>query len=97
MQELNLQKPAAYAYDQIILALVTLATALLGVPFPNAAIPQCPMHTNALATMQSMMSMSKRGEVGVLQCFFFHYFEIRISIRWSGTEPRREKKCPILI
>eukprot|EP00967_Tisochrysis_lutea_P051681 scaffold63903_cov17-Tisochrysis_lutea.AAC.1 len=61
-KELNLQKPPAYAWDQLVLSVAMIITALLGCPVPNAAIPQSPMHTYALSRMRMHAEMDDRRQ-----------------------------------
>lgn len=44
-----LQKPAGFHWDFFLLGWTTLIAGFLGLPFPNALVPQCAMHTDALA------------------------------------------------
>lgn len=50
--DFGLRKPSAYHWDLLLLAVVTLACGLLGVPPINGVIPQAPMHTRSLALVQ---------------------------------------------
>ena len=50
--EFNLRKPAAYKLDLALLAAMTLACGLLG-------LPQAPMHTSRLGTMRGLMTRSR--------------------------------------
>lgn len=47
-EDFNLKKPPAYHYDFFLVGLITLTMGLLGMPPPNGAIPQSPMHTRSL-------------------------------------------------
>ncbi len=54
----NLRKPAAYNYDLTLLAGMTLACGLLGLPPVNGVLPQAPIHTSRLGTMRGLMTRS---------------------------------------
>ena len=43
-----LQKPAGFHWDFFLLGWTTLIAGFLGLPYPNAFVPQCAMHTNAV-------------------------------------------------
>ena len=51
--DLVLARPPAYAYDLLLLAALTFAAGLLGVPPVNGVIPQAPMHTRALRGLRN--------------------------------------------
>ena len=57
--EHNLRKPAAYNYDLALLAVMTLACGLLGLPPVNGVLPQAPMHTSRLGTMRGIMTRER--------------------------------------
>ena len=48
LPEFRLGKPPAYHYDLFLLALITLACGLLGIPPINGVLPQAPMHSRSL-------------------------------------------------
>jgi len=43
-----LRKPAGFHWDFFLLGCTTFVAGFLGLPFPNALVPQCAMHTDAL-------------------------------------------------
>ncbi len=43
-----LRKPAGFHYDFFLLGWTTIIAGFLGLPYPNALVPQCAMHTDAL-------------------------------------------------
>jgi hypothetical protein len=47
-EDFNLKKPPAYHYDFFLVGVITLIMGLCGMPPPNGAIPQSPMHTRSL-------------------------------------------------
>ena len=51
--ELVLARPPAYAYDLLLLSVMTFAAGLFGVPPVNGVLPQAPMHTRALRGLRS--------------------------------------------
>jgi hypothetical protein len=46
--DVKVRRPAAYAYDLMLLALLTASLGLMGMPPVNGVIPQAPMHARAL-------------------------------------------------
>ncbi|KAK9796254.1 hypothetical protein WJX73_004868 [Symbiochloris irregularis] len=57
--EFNLRKPSAYNYDLCLLAVMTLACGLLGLPPVNGVLPQAPMHTERLGTMRGLQTRDR--------------------------------------
>lgn len=55
--EFNLRKPAAYHYDLLLLAVMTLACGLLGLPPVNGVLPQV-RHTCCFWTCTQQLSCS---------------------------------------
>jgi hypothetical protein len=51
--DLKLIRPPAYAYDLLLLAAMTLAAGLLGIPPVNGVLPQAPMHARALRGLRA--------------------------------------------
>jgi hypothetical protein len=51
--DLKLVRPPAYAYDLLLLAAMTLAAGLLGIPPVNGVLPQAPMHARALRGLRA--------------------------------------------
>ena len=51
-QKFHLKKPTAYHWDFSVLGLEVLLVGLVGVPPGNGLIPQAPLHTRALATVE---------------------------------------------
>lgn len=47
-----LEKPAGFHWDFFLLGCTTLIAGFLGLPYPNALVPQCAMHTDALTRWQ---------------------------------------------
>lgn len=43
-----LRKPAGFHWDFFLLGWTTIIAGFLGLPYPNALVPQCAMHTDAL-------------------------------------------------
>lgn len=43
-----LRKPAGFHWDFFLLGCTTMVAGFLGLPYPNALVPQCAMHTDAL-------------------------------------------------
>jgi hypothetical protein len=43
-----LRKPAGFHWDFFLLGWTTIIAGFLGIPYPNALVPQCAMHTDAL-------------------------------------------------
>jgi hypothetical protein len=43
-----LRKPAGFHWDFFLLGCSTFVAGFLGIPYPNALVPQCAMHTDAL-------------------------------------------------
>ena len=67
--DFNLTKPAAYHYDFFLVGVITLIMGLLGMPPPNGAIPQSPMHTRALQGVgqnQAERSVRDLGKAAVV-------------------------------
>jgi len=50
--EFHLKKPPAFNYDCIILGVCVIFCGILGLPPVCGLIPQCPLHTGALATKE---------------------------------------------
>ncbi|GAB4823306.1 hypothetical protein N2152v2_010352 [Parachlorella kessleri] len=48
----NLIKPSAYHYDFLLLGFMTVLCGLLGLPPVNGVLPQSPMHSKALSSIQ---------------------------------------------
>ena len=57
--EFNLKKPSAYHYDMLLLSLMTLMCGLLGIPPVNGVIPQSPMHSKSLASVDNVLKNKK--------------------------------------
>ncbi|GAQ87198.1 anion exchanger family protein [Klebsormidium nitens] len=55
-EDFNLKKPAAYNYDMLLLAFLTLLCGLIGLPPINGVLPQAPMHTKSLATLKRQIN-----------------------------------------
>ncbi|CAF1544497.1 unnamed protein product, partial [Didymodactylos carnosus] len=49
-----LKKPAGFHWDFFVLGWTTLIARFLGLPYPNALVPQCAMHTDALGKWKKM-------------------------------------------
>ncbi|KAG9034061.1 hypothetical protein FRB95_013830 [Tulasnella sp. JGI-2019a] len=49
-----LKKPAGFHWDFFLLGVTTLVAGLLGVPFPNALVPQAPMHTESCCVWETV-------------------------------------------
>jgi hypothetical protein len=50
----NLQKPAAYNLDFLIIGIMIFICGLLGIPFTNGLIPQAPLHVRALSKIKDV-------------------------------------------
>ncbi|XP_071690805.1 probable boron transporter 6 isoform X2 [Rutidosis leptorrhynchoides] len=61
-KEFNLKKPSAYHYDIFLLGFMTMISGLLGVPPSNGVLPQSPMHTRSLATLERRLIRKKMVE-----------------------------------
>lgn len=60
--EFNLKKPSAYHYDMMLLSLMTLLCGLLGIPPVNGVIPQSPMHSKSLASVDHHQSLNPKRQ-----------------------------------
>ncbi|KAI7727377.1 hypothetical protein M8C21_001355, partial [Ambrosia artemisiifolia] len=58
-KEFNLKNPSAYHYDLLLLGFMTLICGLVGVPPSNGVLPQSPMHTRSLATLERQLMRKK--------------------------------------
>ncbi|BFG32553.1 hypothetical protein CerSpe_188270 [Prunus speciosa] len=58
-KEFNLNKPASYHYDLLLLGFLVILCGLLGIPPSNGVIPQSPMHTKSLATLKHQLLRNK--------------------------------------
>ncbi|KAI3696605.1 hypothetical protein L6452_29011 [Arctium lappa] len=58
-KEFNLKNPSAYHYDLLLLGFMTLICGMVGVPPSNGVIPQSPMHTRSLATLEKQLIRKK--------------------------------------
>ncbi|CAF1238415.1 unnamed protein product [Rotaria sp. Silwood1] len=47
-----LRKPAGFHWDFFLLGCTTIIAGFLGLPYPNALVPQCAMHTDALVKIK---------------------------------------------
>jgi len=68
--EFNLKKPSAYHYDMLLLSLMTLLCGLLGIPPVNGVIPQSPMHSKSLASVDNVPKKNTKSssqEIGMNQ------------------------------
>ena len=68
--EFNLKKPSAYHYDMLLLSLMTLLCGLLGIPPVNGVIPQSPMHSKSLASVDNIPKKNTKSssqEIGMNQ------------------------------
>ncbi|KVH99790.1 Bicarbonate transporter, C-terminal [Cynara cardunculus var. scolymus] len=54
-KEFNLKNPSAYHYDLLLLGFMTLICGMIGVPPSNGVLPQSPMHTRSLATLEKQV------------------------------------------
>lgn len=61
-KEFNLQKPASFHYDLLLLGFLTLLCGLIGIPPSNGVIPQSPMHTKSLATLKHQLLRNRLVE-----------------------------------
>eukprot|EP00227_Mantoniella_beaufortii_P017279 CAMPEP_0197574932 /NCGR_PEP_ID=MMETSP1326-20131121/505_1 /TAXON_ID=1155430 /ORGANISM="Genus nov. species nov., Strain RCC2288" /LENGTH=623 /DNA_ID=CAMNT_0043137603 /DNA_START=78 /DNA_END=1952 /DNA_ORIENTATION=+ len=61
-EEFKLKKPPAYHWDFALVGLITLLMGLLGMPPPNGAIPQSPMHTRCLQGVGQKLEPNSTGE-----------------------------------
>lgn len=58
--EFNLKKPPSYHWDFFLLGLMTVLCGLLGLPPVNGVLPQSPMHSKALSSIQKTRKKSKK-------------------------------------
>ncbi|KAI3512355.1 hypothetical protein L1887_19670 [Cichorium endivia] len=58
-KDFNLKNPSAYHYDMLLLGFMTLICGLVGVPPSNGVLPQSPMHTRSLATLERQLMQKK--------------------------------------
>ncbi|CAH1442314.1 unnamed protein product [Lactuca virosa] len=58
-KEFNLKNPSAYHYDILLLGFMTLICGLVGIPPSNGVLPQSPMHTRSLATLERQIMQKK--------------------------------------
>ncbi|KAG8842523.1 hypothetical protein FRB96_005335 [Tulasnella sp. 330] len=49
-----LKKPAGFHWDFFLLGITTLVAGLLGIPYPNALVPQAPMHTDSCCVWETV-------------------------------------------
>ncbi|CAI9294740.1 unnamed protein product [Lactuca saligna] len=62
-KEFNLKNPSAYPYDILLLGFMTLICGLVGVPPSNGVLPQSPMHTRSLATLERQIMQKKMVKI----------------------------------
>ncbi|CAL9219853.1 unnamed protein product [Arabidopsis halleri] len=58
-EDFNLRRPPAYHYDLFLLGFLTILCGLIGIPPSNGVIPQSPMHTKSLATLNHQLLRNK--------------------------------------
>ncbi|GLT83794.1 hypothetical protein SLE2022_020650 [Rubroshorea leprosula] len=58
-KEFNLEKPASYHHDLLLLGFLVIGCGLIGIPPSNGVIPQSPMHTKSLATLKHQLLRNK--------------------------------------
>nr|XP_043610954.1 probable boron transporter 6 [Erigeron canadensis] len=61
-KEFNLKNPSAYHYDILLLGFMTMICGLVGVPPSNGVLPQSPMHTRSLATLERRLMRKKMAK-----------------------------------
>ena len=61
-----LQKPAGFHWDFFLLGWTTLIAGFLGLPYPNALVPQSAMHTDALANWKISEAVENQVPTAVL-------------------------------
>lgn len=49
-----LTKPAGFHWDFFLLGVTTIVAGFLGIPYPNALVPQAPMHTDSLSVWKQV-------------------------------------------
>ncbi|KAL5541454.1 hypothetical protein UlMin_009164 [Ulmus minor] len=54
-KEFNLRKPPSFHYDLLLLGFMVVLCGLIGIPPSNGVIPQSPMHTKSLATLNQQL------------------------------------------
>ncbi|CAI9265303.1 unnamed protein product [Lactuca saligna] len=62
-KEFNLKNPSAYHYDILLLGFMTLICGLVGIPPSNGVLPQSPMHTRSLATLERQIMKKKMVKI----------------------------------
>ena len=83
----HLQKPSAYHWDFSVLGLEVLLVGLFGVPPGNGLIPQAPLHTRALATVELQERASGSGHKET--------FHSVVETRWSNLIQSTAVLCSV--
>jgi hypothetical protein len=61
-----LRKPAGFHWDFFLLGCTTFIAGFLGLPYPNALVPQCAMHTDALGRWRITESVENQVPTAVV-------------------------------
>ncbi|UJR31927.1 hypothetical protein I4U23_019401 [Adineta vaga] len=61
-----LRKPAGFHWDFFLLGCTTIIAGFLGLPYPNALVPQCAMHTDALGRWKVDKSVENQVPTAVV-------------------------------
>ncbi|CAF1364636.1 unnamed protein product [Rotaria sordida] len=61
-----LRKPAGFHWDFFLLGWTTIIAGFLGLPYPNALVPQCAMHTDALGRWKITESVENQVPTAVI-------------------------------